>query len=493
MANIGAPQAEYGMKDQIPALAVLLAGIILSAMVLAWWRTTAAAPSIVARVEVPGELAASPSPSAGAADAVRIGEHFRKFAGVPGKADGAWPGFRGINSDNIITGSQKLIGQWPEKGPPVLWSVKLGEGYAGPAILNGCVYVLDYDSGENADALRCFSMDDGREIWRRWYKVHVKRNHGMSRTVPAAAGRHVVTIGPRCHVMCVDAATGDFRWGIDLEKDWGAKVPMWYTGQCPLVDDGQAVIAVGGKALLIGVDCETGKVAWQTPNPRGWQMSHSSVVPMTIGGRKMYVYCALGGMVGVSAGEADRGSLLWETDAWNHAVVAPSPVSLGDGRIFMTSGYGVGSAMFKITEEAGRFSAKQLYRLEKNVFACEQHTPLFYKGCLFTVLPADAGPARRQAACMDPDGKTLWTSGSAERFGLGPFMIADDKMFILNDEGFLTMIEASAKGYVRLARARVLDGKEAWAPMALANGRLLVRDYGRMVCLDLRAEQEGSR
>jgi outer membrane protein assembly factor BamB len=288
--------------------------------------------------------------------------------------------------------------------------------------------------------------------------------------------------------MCVGAVTGDFKWGLDLEKDWGTKVPMWYTGQCPLIDNGQAIIGVGGRALLIGVDCETGRVAWQTPNPGGWQMSHSSIMPMTINGRRMYVYCALGGIVGVSAEEKDRGAVLWETAEWNHQVVSPSPVPAGDGRFLVTAGYGVGSAMFRVTEEDGGFRVKQLYRLDKKVFACEQHTPVFYRNHFYAIMPADAGAVKKELACMDLDGNVAWFSGAGERFGLGPFMIADDKLLILEDNGLLVMARATEKAYTRLAHAKALSGKEAWAPMALADGRLLVRDYGKIYCMDVGAK-----
>lgn len=91
---------------------------------------------------------------------------------------------------------------------------------------------------------------------------------------------------------------------------------------------------------------------------------------------------------------------------------------------------------------------------------------------------------------MDPAGRIMWNSGSGERFGLGPFMIADGKMLILDDNGLLTMIRATESGYVKIARAKVLEGNEAWAPMALVNGLLLVRDYGEMRCLDLRAKEQ---
>ena len=49
------------------------------------------------------------------------------------------------------------------------------------------------------------------------------------------------------------------------------------------------------------------------------------------------------------------------------------------------------------------------------------------------------------------------------------------------------MLKASTKEYIHLAQARVLDGHDAWGPLALVNGRLLARDSRRMVCIDVRA------
>ena len=81
----------------------------------------------------------------------------------------------------------------------------------------------------------------------------------------------------------------------------------------PLIDNEEAiVIAPGGKALMIGVDCATGKIVWKTPNPDSLRMSHTSIIPMTIQGKKMYVYTALGCMC-VSAEGDDTGKMLWVT------------------------------------------------------------------------------------------------------------------------------------------------------------------------------------
>ena len=82
-----------------------------------------------------------------------------------------------------------LARAWQPSEPRELWAIDVGEGYAGAAVLNGRVYLMDYDRDKKQDALRCLSLADGREIWRYAYPVPVKRNHGMSRTVPAVTDK----------------------------------------------------------------------------------------------------------------------------------------------------------------------------------------------------------------------------------------------------------------------------------------------------------------
>lgn len=248
---------------------------------------------------------------------VQIGQYFEKYNGVPSKLKGSWPCFRGPNRDNIVAKSVRLKENWQEEYPETLWRIKLGDGHASPAVQDGRVFLLDYDEDRRADVLKCLALESGKEIWRRWYNVRVKRNHGMSRTVPAVTDKHVVTMGPKCHVMCVRPDSGDLLWGVDLVKVYGTQVPMWYTGQCPLIDGTTAVIApCGTNVLMMGVDCETGDTLWTVENKRGWQMSHASILPANIHGKKMYVYSAIGGVLGVSAEEKDIGTLLWQTSEW---------------------------------------------------------------------------------------------------------------------------------------------------------------------------------
>lgn len=426
------------------------------------------------------------------AESVAIGAFFAAGEGEPAPLEGSWPRFRGAASDNLCTDPTPLAERWTDDQPRALWQVTLGEGHAGAAIHRGRVYVLDYDNASKHELLRCLSLADGREIWRRGHALDIQRNHGMSRTVPAVEGDHVVTLGPKCQVMCVDATTGALRWGLDLAKDFGSDIPMWYTGQCPLVENGVAILApAGDETLMMGVDCATGKVRWRTPNSDKLKMSHASVMPAVIAGERMYVYAALGGLVGVSAEPGREGQRLWFAPEWDRSVIAPSPLVLEDGRIFLTAGYGGGGMMLRVFRDGVAFRVETLASHRSNQgLASEHQTPVMVGDHIYGVQPNDGGAFRNQLVCISPDDARnfLWSSGRERRFGLGPYLAVDGKLLALADDGALTMLRATPEGYEELGHRKIFEGHDAWAPMAMADGRLVLRDSTRLVCLDLRKD-----
>ncbi len=148
-----------------------------------------------------------------------------------------------------------------------------------------------------------------------------------------------------------------------------------------------------------------------------------------------------------------------------------------------------GVQLLKLKIQTGKYSVSVLQTIKPDEgLASEQQTPIFYNGMLYSIQPKDAGSLRNQFVCFHPDDitKLLWSSGKEKRYGLGPYIFADNKFFILSDEGELTVINASANKFEELGNYKVLDGHDAWGPMAIVDGRLLVRDSKRMSCLDLR-------
>jgi outer membrane protein assembly factor BamB len=396
--------------------------------------------------------------------------------GAASALPGSWPGFRGPGRDG--TSPVRVDpGLWPPEGPTKLWEIKVGDGYAAPAVADGRVYLLDYDAEKRADTLRCLSLDDGRAIWEFAYRSDVKRNHGMSRTVPAVADGYVVSLGPKCQVVCLDAVSGHLKWNVDLVSEFGAKVPPWYAGQCPLIDQGRVILAPAGASLLVALDPQTGKVAWKSPNPLGWKQTHVSVTPMMHGGRRTFIYAGDAGVAGI---DADSGALLWSTDQWRVKIAAvPSPVVVDEERILLCGGYDAGAMMLGLDIAGGEVVAKPLWRTPASVFGAEQQTPLIFKNHVFGVIPGG------ELVCLDLTGKQQWSSGK-DRFGIGPYMLAGDTLLLMNDKGVLTAIHADPRRYQPMGAWPIFErGHEAWGPMALVPGRLLVRDFTRLACLDV--------
>lgn len=463
----------------LPALLTLLA-----VLAIGYWLLID--PTRSMEPSVPGKDAVSTT--AGTVETITIGSLFEAFADEPSDLTDSWTRFRGSASDNIKRGGSPLISTFRDVASHLRWSVELGEGHSGAAIYAGKVYVLDYDETKRADLLRCFSLTSGKELWRRGYDIVVKRNHGMSRTVPAVTDKFVLTIGPRGHVMCVERTTGRFLWGLDIATTYQSEIPLWYTGQCPLIVGDTAIIATGGKALLVGIDCHTGKVLWETPNPDNWKMSHASVMPYTYKGVRMYVYSAVGGVAGVVADGPEAGRVLWQTALWNKSVVAPSAVCMPDGKVFLTAGYGAGSLLLQLTKDNGTWKVESLGSFKPGeALSSEQQTPILLDGHLLGVMPKDARSLRNQLVCVKADNpaEVVWSSGPESRFGLGPYMLADDKLFLLNDDATLYIIKKSLKGYHELDKIALFEGHDAWAPLAVADGYMVLRDSKTMICLDL--------
>ena len=169
-----------------------------------------------------------------------------------------WPQFRGPNRDGI-SAETGLLRQWPEGGPKVLWSVPMNQGYAAAAIEGGKVYFQDYDSASSEWLVKSVMLEDGKERWVFREARRIRPNHGITRTVPAVDGKYVFSLDPKATFHCLDAATGKELWRKNLVQEYGTKIPPWYNGQCPLIEDDRVLIATGGSALVVALEKATGK------------------------------------------------------------------------------------------------------------------------------------------------------------------------------------------------------------------------------------------
>ena len=398
---------------------------------------------------------------------------------------GDWPQFRGADRTNISS-EKGLLRKWPAQGPKVLWKTAVCEGYAGAAVRDGRVYVNDYSIEKKEHLVRCISLADGKDIWQWSHPVEVRSNHGITRTVPSVSQKYVFSLDPKCRFHVLDAKSGKLVWQKNLVQDYKATIPGWYAGQNPLLDGDRVILATGGDALAVAFDQATGKEIWRAPNPAKELMSHSSLMPATIGGVKQYLYVTMKNLMGIAAAD---GQLLWSIPFAGRIVVVPSPVHIGDGRIFVTSGYQAGSAMYQVEKTGTGFAARKLYSLSSNEFGSEAQTPMLFQNHLFAVSSKNK---RGRFTCLGLDGKVVWESpltgdeAVSRTFDLGGFLLADGLFYILDGKsGMLRLVEANTKQYKELASARILEEEDVWGPLALSDGNLIIRDMSQMVCLQV--------
>jgi outer membrane protein assembly factor BamB len=391
-----------------------------------------------------------------------------------------WPQFLGPDRTGVSP-EKGLARTWPADGPKVLWTAKLGLGYGGAAVEGGKVYVLDRD-GNKQDVFRCYDLATGKEEWNCAFDAPGDISHPGSRSTPAVDDKYVFGIGPFGGCYAVDKATHKAVWQQNLLKDYGGELPRWAVSQSPLLCGDVVIVAPASKTVgLLACEKATGRPRWKS-EPVG-TMSFASPIPATVGGVAQIVLLTYDGVAGVDPRD---GKVLWK-HAWPSKHPIANPCAFGEGRFLLVNGYGGGCLGIQVLAQDWKFATKELF---KNMnLAAQITTPIWYDGHFLAV--DNNNDVRRGLSCLTPSGEAKWRTGRAPNFERGNFLLADGLLFIMDGEnGTLYMAEASAAGYKELAKAKVLTAvdKEVWAPLALSDGRLLVRDQHEMKCLDVRGK-----
>jgi outer membrane protein assembly factor BamB len=406
--------------------------------------------------------------------------------------------FQYLGPDRNSTSDQKgILRSWPAGGPEILWTVDVGPGNGGPIITDGKVYLLDRDD-EVGDNLRCFSLSNGKELWNFGYDAPGSvRFHG-SRSVPAADGNNIYTCGHNGDLYCTDINTHKPVWHKNIWTDFGGEqLPTWAIVQCPLVYGDLVIIASQAPdAGVVAYDKLTGDVVWKTPpiGPLGYVSpsiaridGEDHVVMITAASRGAFGESSGGRVVGI---DPHTGEILWEYTNWSCAIPVPSAYDAGESRVLIVGGYNAGAAMIKVKrEEDSTYIITELYKNPD--FGAHTKPPVLYKGYFYAQYTTNE--RRDGLVCMSMDGQVMWKTGRSPEFNKGSMILADGLILATNGDKTLYLIEPDPSGFNALASADVLEiatdlaepkyGNQNWAPMALADGRLLLRDQHHLVCV----------
>ncbi|MBN2321735.1 MAG: PQQ-like beta-propeller repeat protein [Acidobacteria bacterium] len=397
-----------------------------------------------------------------------------------------WPQYLGPKRDS--TSAEKgILRTWPKEGPKVLWTVPVGIGYGGPAVSGGKVYLLDRDE-KVGDNLRCFDLSSGKELWNFAYDAPASFHHPGSRTSPTVEGNNVYTCGPLGDLYCIDTGTHKPVWHKNIWKDFGGdQLPRWGITQNPLIYGDLLIVAPQtSQAGVVAYDKLTGELKWKSEALSG---NAGYVTPSIVrpGGEDhlVMITASMGRGRDASGGtvygiDPKTGKVLWTYGNWQCGIPIPDAVDAGEGRILITGGYSAGAAMIKVEKKAdGSYGVTELY---KNIdFGTHTQPPILYKDhfyAQYTINERSDG-----LVCMSMDGRVKWSTGEDPSFNKGGSILVDDLLLSVDGNTKLYLIEPDPSGFKPLASVELLEPGENWSPIALVDGKLLIRDQKSLKCL----------
>ena len=413
-----------------------------------------------------------------------------------------WPQYFGPTRNGVST-QKNILRDWPEKGPEVLWTASVGIGFGGPVIKNGKVYLLDRDD-KVGDNLRCFDLSSGKELWNFSYTAPGSVMFPGSRSVPTIDGNMIYSCGPYGNLYCIDINTHKPVWNKNVWTDFGGgEIPKWAITQCPVVYGDLLILASQApKAGVVAYEKLTGKVKWATPSlgPVGY-VSPSII---TVNGENHLVMITATAGRGESASggkvvgiDPITGKIIWEYTNWQCGIPIPEAVDAGEGRILISGGYQAGAAMIKVLKKAdGSYSVKELYKNPD--FGSHTQSPVLFNGYFYAQYSTNE--RKDGLVCMSIDGQVKWKTSRSPLFDKGGMILADGLLLCTDGSNKLYLIQPDPSAFKPIASAELLKeggtgsendpmasrvgGKtQNWAPLALSDGKLLIRDQNRLMCV----------
>ncbi len=377
---------------------------------------------------------------------------------------------------------------------PRVWSTPLGEGYSGPAVAEGKVFITDLVDRQGRKATeRAFCLDaaTGKELWRHSWPV----DYGIAypagpRATPTVDGDRVYILGAVGDFFSFEVATGKVVWKRNIVSEYGGNIATWGIAAPPLVEGNQLITLVGGRegALVVSFDKATGKELWRAIDDL--DVGYCPPLIFTLGGlRQLVVWHPKA----VSSLDPATGKLHWQVP-WKirSGLCVPNPRPVGD-RLFVTAFYN-GPTMIEV--EPGGKSAKiawkgksdseirtdGLHSIMPTPWVTETH---IYGVCSYGQLRClDAKTGERLWETREPTGEGRWWNA---------FLVPQgDRFFIHNEQGDLITANLSPKGYEETSRAklveptrRVQNRMTIWSHPAFAMRSVFARNDKEIVRVDL--------
>jgi len=407
-----------------------------------------------------------------------------------------WPQWGGPQRDGVWR-ERGIVKTLPKPAGgllPRVWSAKIGDGYSGPAVADGRVYLTDYRREKRSERILCFDARTGKELWRHEYPVTYTINYPNGpRSTPVIDSGRVYVVGAMGQMFCFQAATGTILWQKDFVREYGTQLPIWGMVASPLVDGPQLITLVGGAngALVVSFDKVTGKERWRAIDDPA--VGYAPPVIYTFGGvRQLIIWHP----TAISSLDPKTGKRIWEIPHQiRYGLSIPTPRQVGN-RLFVTSFY-TGPLMLSVN----RRKAKVLWRgkshneIRTDGLHSIMSTPWMTKSHIYGV------GSYGQLRCLEArTGRRLWETFQAtghDRWWNAFIIPHENRFFLHNEQGDLIIARMTPRGYTEQSRARLLEPTRRvrrrmtiWSHPAFAMTSVFARNDKELVRVDLSADRK---
>ncbi|MHB9049316.1 MAG: PQQ-binding-like beta-propeller repeat protein, partial [Pirellulales bacterium] len=406
--------------------------------------------------------------------------------------DVGWPFVRGANYDGR-SAERDLADSWPDEGPPVLWTRTLGQGYSAFVAWNDRIATQYQTLG--GQYVICLSADSGETLWEHRYDWPYEPAgiYPGPRATPTYHGGRLYFAGPRGTIGCLDAADGRPLWRVNVNERFGGLGTEFGYSCSPTVVDGKVILPVGGRgASLVALNAEDGSTVWQAGDDPA---SYTPAYPIALRGRRLVLGYLKNALV---CHDLRTGKVLWrhalsagydEHSAW--------PIYV-EPYLWISSPFQAGCELLELGDGQPLQMVWRSNQMSNDIFSSVYADGVLYGFDLRDVQAKAHRPSRGQFRSIDfMTGRENWSNGSpapvrnrapsqpgaAKPVGHATVLVADGKLYLMNDTGELILARATPARYEELGRVSVLGGEICWTQPTLSRGRLFVRNQSRAVCV----------
>ena len=428
-----------------------------------------------------------------------------------------WPHWMGPTRDNVWheTG---LLDRFPVDGPRVVWRTPIAGGYAGPAVVNGNVFVTDYVKsddvsaqelqGENSphepfsgtERVLCLDEKTGEIKWKHEYAVKYSISYPAGpRCTPTVHEGKVYTLGAEGHLFCLSADKGEVLWEKDFRKLYADKTATWGYASHPLIDGQKLICVVGGEGThAMAFDKDTGEEIWRTITAVEQGYSPPSIIEAQ--GRRQLILMRPDA---ISSVDPETGREYWSVPYQSNAhSIIMTPV-YWNGYLYM-GGYNDKNMLIQLPPGSPSSDPPQpeivwgnkrkygMAPINVQPFLDEITDGQSVRGIMY-----GCDQSGLMMAVELPSGERLWETAapiSKRRVGSGTAFIVQqaDRYWMFNELGEILIAKLSPDGYEEIDRRKVIEptnvafGRDViWCMPAFANQRMYVRNDKECICVDL--------